>query len=265
MEDPEDLASLFSQLETTTFDPGQDSFPSQKVHGELEDQGGQLEPMDGGQKDLGWLLSQQTCDDVVVEFLPSTTWDWCHDSYPGQKVHGELKDYLDQNHQNQNLNQNLNQNQNQKGGEGRQFRVNENSDLDLTPTFNLTAAPLWQLLALDLSTAMVVITGATLLRSYNLEKFETVMVARCKKVLGRRGTMSSCKTTEMTRGEMTRDKVGRQTEQTDSMMAHLCHLSSASLATIFLSGTDRLNAQSGIDERTRVNDQLKGSFIEVAV
>jgi hypothetical protein len=63
------------------------------------------------------------------------------------------------------------------------------------------------------------------------------------------------------------------------MMAHLCHLSSlttsaslatisASLATIFLSGTHRLNAQSGMDinyERTRVNDQLKGSFIEVAV
>ena len=145
------------------------------------------------------------------------------------------------------------------------FLVNENSDLDLTPTFNLTA-PLWELLALDLSTAMVVITGATLLRSYNLEKFETVMVAGCKKVLGRRGTMSSCKTTEKTRGEMTQDKVRRQTEQTDSMMAHLCHLSSASLATIFLSGTDRLNAQSGIDinyERTRVNDQLKGSLIEV--
>jgi hypothetical protein len=145
--------------------------------------------------------------------------------------------------------------------------VNENSDLDLAPTFNLTA-PLWELLALDLSTAMVVITGATLLRSYDLEKFETVMVAGCKKVLGRRGTMSSCKTTEKTRSEMTRDKVGRQTEQTDSMMAHLCHLSSASLATIFLSGTDRLNAQSGMDinyERTRVNDQLKRSFIEVAV
>jgi hypothetical protein len=264
--------------------------------------------MDGGQKDLGWLLSQQTFGDLVAEYLNA---------------------YLDQNHQNQNQNKNQNQNQNhqnqkvhgglplqlpqwplqllpqelvklpaksfelpplsatfdngqkddkvpdqlkKKGGEGRQLLVNENSDLDLTPTFNLTTAPLWELLALALSTAMVVITGATLLRSYDLEKFETVMAAGCKKVLGRRGTMSSCKTTEKTRGEMTRDKVGRQTEQTDAMMANLCHLSSltisASLATIFLSGTDRLNAQSGIDinyERTRVNDQLKRSFIEVTV
>jgi len=46
---------------------------------------------------------------------------------------------------------------------------------------------------------------------------------------------------------------------------------SAILAAIFLSGTHRLKAQSGIDfnhrmtERTRENDNLKGSFIEVAV
>ena len=51
MEDPEDLPSLLSLLETTTFD------------------------------------SQQTCGiPDVQEFLPSTTWDWGQDSYPDQKV-----------------------------------------------------------------------------------------------------------------------------------------------------------------------------------
>ena len=161
-----------------------------------------------------------------------------------------------------------------KGGEGRQFLVNVNSDLDLTPTFNL-AAPLRELLAQDLLTAMVVITGATLLRSYDLEKFETILVASCKKVLGRRGSTSTCKTTEETRGEIRdkemkeKDEVGRWMEQIDATR-HISMLTfSAFLATIFLSGTHRLNAQSGIDinyrmtQRTRVNDHLKGNFIEV--
>ena len=84
-----------------------------QVHGRLEDQGGlvddllsqmwkitqlcqkgvgglvddMLEPIDSGQKDLRWLLSQQTCGiPDVQEFLPSTTCVWGQDSYPDQKV-----------------------------------------------------------------------------------------------------------------------------------------------------------------------------------
>ena len=139
------------------------------------------------------------------------------------------------------------------GGEGRQFLVNENPDLDWNPTFNLKA-PLWELLAGDLSTAMVVITGATLLRSYDLEKFETVMVAGCKKNLWR----------TTTRIEIT------EKETKVNLLRHISMLTiSAVLAAIFLSGTHRLKAQSGIDfnhrmtEMTRENDNLKGTFIEV--
>ena len=153
-----------------------------------------------------------------------------------------------------------------KGSEGRQFLVNENPDLDWTPTFNLKA-PLRELLARDLSTAMVVITGATLLRSYDLEKFETEVVAGCKKVLEWRATIS---TTETTRNEIT------ENEMKANLLRHISMLTtSAVLAAIFLSGTHRLSgthslkAQSGIDfnhrmtERARVNDRLKGTFIEV--
>ena len=147
-----------------------------------------------------------------------------------------------------------------KGSEGRQFLVNENPDLDWTPTFNLKA-PLRELLARDLSTAMVVITGATLLRSYDLENLETAMVAGCKKVLGGRATIS---TTETTRNEIT------ENEMKANLLRHISMLTtSAVLAAIFLSGTHRLKAQSGIDfnhrmtEMTRENDNLKGTFIEV--
>ena len=153
------------------------------------------------------------------------------------------------------------------GGEGRQFLVNENPDLDWTPTFNLKA-PLRELLARDLSTAMVVITGATLLRSYDLEfEFETEVVAGCKKVLGGRATIS---TTETTRNEIT------ENEMKANLLRHISMLTtSAVLVAIFLSGAHRLSgthslkAQSGIDfnhrmtEMTRENDNLKGTFIEV--
>jgi hypothetical protein len=352
MEDPEDRASL---LETTPFDSGQVVCPFQKVHGRLEDQGGlvddllsqmwkitqlcqkgagglvddMLEPIDSGQKDLRWLLSQQTCGiPDVQEFLPSTTCVWGQDSYPDQKVHGGLEDWVDKEQllssttlalnfslpcttwsmgqkycpgqrvdeglspqQLPHWPQQLRQRQllplelpatfdigqkddkvpgqlKKKGSEGRQFLVNENPDLDWTPTFNLKA-PLRELLARDLSTAMVVITGATLLRSYDLENLETAMVAGCKKVLGGRATIS---TTETTRNEITKN------EMKANLLRHISMLTtSAVLAAIFLSGTHRLSgthslkAQSGIDfnhrmtERTRENDHLKGSFTEVAV
>jgi hypothetical protein len=338
MEDPEDLPSLLSLLETTTFDSGQVAYPCQKVHGRLEDQGRwvddqfsqiklkfkQLEPIGGGQEDLRWLLSQQTCGiPDVQEFLPSTTWDWGQDSYPDQKVHGGLEDWVDKkqllssttlalnfslpcttcskgqkNCPGQRVDEGLSPQQlphwpqqlrqrlllplelpatfdngqkddkvpdqlKKKGSEGRQFLVNENPDLDWTPTFNLKA-PLGELLVRDLSTAMVVITGATLLRSYDLEKFETEVVAGCKKVLGGRATIS---TTETTRNEIT------ENEMKANLLRHISMLTtSAVLAAIFLSGTHKFKAQSGIDfnhrmtERTSViNDHLKGSFTEVTV
>jgi hypothetical protein len=366
MEDPEDLPSLLSLLENTTFDSGQAAYPCQKVHGGLKDQQNgwksqlKLPPKDRRKKtsdvtdtngnefedfclkrellmgifEKGWekpspiqeasipiALSGQ---DILARAKngtgkmnrSSTSWGWGQDSYPDQKVHGGLKDGLDQKHllssttlalnfslpcttwskgqkycpgqrvdegQLPQWPQQLKQlqllslelplelpatfNNGQKddkvpdqlkknGGEGRQFLVNENPDLDWNPTFNLKA-PLWELLARDLSTAMVVITGATLLRSYDLEKFETVMVAGCEKNLWR----------TTTRIEIT------EKETKVNLLRHISMLTtSAVLAAIFLSATThRLKAQSGIDfnhrmtERTRENDHLKATFTEVAV
>ena len=60
---------------------------AKQVQGGLEDQGGLVddrlilpEPIDGGQK-----------DDVVVEFLPSTTWHGGQEYFPGQKVISRFK------------------------------------------------------------------------------------------------------------------------------------------------------------------------------
>jgi len=387
MEDPEDLPSLLSLLENTTFDSGQVAYPCQKVHGGLKDQ----QTQDQHTQDLnGWksqlklppkpkdrrkktsdvtdtngnefedfCLKRELLMDIFEKgwekpspiqeaSIPialsgqdilarakngtgkmnrsSTSWGWGQDFYPDQKVHGGLEDWVDKKqllssttlalnfslpcttwskgqkycpgqrvdeglspqqlpHWPQQLRQRQllplelpasfdNGQKNDKvpgqlkknACEGRQFLVNENPDLDWT--FNLKA-PLRELLARDLSTAMVVITGATLVRSYDLENLETAMVAGCKKVLGRRATIS---TTETTRNEITKN------EMKANLLRHISMLTtSAVLAAIFLSGTHRLSgthslkAQSGIDfnhrmtEMTRENDNLKGTFIEVAV
>jgi hypothetical protein len=257
---------------STSWGWGQDSYPDQKVHGGLEDW-----------VDKEQLLSSTT---LALNFsLPCTTWSMGQKYCPGQRVDEglspqQLPHWPQQLRQRQLLpleppatfdigqkDDKVPGQLKKKGSEGRQFLVNENPDLNWTPTFNLKA-PLRELLARDLSTAMVVITGATLLRSYDLENLETV-VAGCKKVLGGRATIS---TTETTRNEITKN------EMKANLLRHISMLTtSAVLAAIFLSGTHRLSgthslkAQSGIDfnhrmtERTRENDHLKGSFTEVAV
>jgi hypothetical protein len=193
---------------STSWGWGQDSYPDQKVHGGLEDW-----------VDKEQLLSSTT---LALNFsLPCTTWSMGQKYCPGQRVDEglspqQLPHWPQQLRQRQLLpleppatfdigqkDDKVPGQLKKKGSEGRQFLVNENPDLDWTPTFNLKA-PLRELLARDLSTAMVVITGATLVRSYDLENLETAMVAGCKKVLGRRATIS---TTETTRNEITKNEM----------------------------------------------------------
>merc|ERR1712130_88842 len=270
------------------------SYHSQKVHGQLEQQGGLV---------LSFLEQMHSCQDLfpcqkICEGnplglplksleLPSQLPVTMDSGQKDDKVPDQLKN---------------------KGGEGRQFLVDKSSDLDQTHRLNLTAT-LWGLLAQDPSTAMVAITGTTLLSLCDLEKFYAWMVL-VKNLTNTNLTylpyqpdLPTCLTyllgqltwlnflyslgskraisemSKKTRGEMTQGMVGRQKkEQTDAMMANLCHARqismlavSAILATIFLSGAARLNDQPGIDinnritGRTRMSDHLKRSFIEVTV